>query len=106
MKNKLLGEASGYLGELGGIGRQLPNPYVLVGPTIRREAVLSSRIEGTLSGMDDLFFFEARPQEKPSWLARAARFYAIMGEKEKVLNLLEKERYHDIKASARVLSRF
>jgi len=63
---KLLGEASGYLGELGGVGRQLPNPYLLVGPAIRREAVLSSRIEGTLSGMDDLFFFEARPQEKPT----------------------------------------
>lgn len=65
---KLLGEASGYLGELGEVGRQLPNPYVLVGPAIRREAVLSSRIEGTLSGMDDLFFFEARPQEKPAKL--------------------------------------
>lgn len=63
---KLLGEASGYLGELGGVGRQLPNPYLLVGPAIRREAVLSSRIEGTLTGMDDLFFFEARPQEKPA----------------------------------------
>ncbi len=63
---KLLGEASGYLGELGGVGRQLPNPYMLVGLAIRGEAVLSSRIEGTLSGMDDLFFFEARPQEKPA----------------------------------------
>lgn len=63
---KLLGEASGYLGELSGVGRQLPNPYILVGPAIRREAVLSSQIEGTLSGIDDLFFFEARPQEKPA----------------------------------------
>ncbi len=63
---KLLGDASGFLGELGGVGRQLQNPYMLVGPAIRREAVLSSRIEGTLSGMDDLFFFEARPQEKPA----------------------------------------
>lgn len=75
---KLLGDASGYLGELGGIGRQLPNPYVLVGPAIRREAVLSSRIEGTLSGMDDLFFFEARPQGKPAKLdAREVHNYVV-----------------------------
>jgi Fic family protein len=56
---KLLAETERQIGELAGVGRMLPNPYLLVGPAIRREAVLSSRIEGTISGMEDLFFFEA-----------------------------------------------
>lgn len=56
---KLLAEAERLLGELAGVGRMLPNPYLLVFPAIRREAVLSSRIEGTISGMADLLFFEA-----------------------------------------------
>ena len=32
---------------LRGVGATLPNPYLLVAPFARREAVLSSRIEGT-----------------------------------------------------------
>lgn len=63
---KLLAEAERLLGELAGVGRMLPNPYLLVAPAIRREAVLSSRIEGTISGMDDLFFFEADPTAQPT----------------------------------------
>lgn len=63
---KLLSEAERWLGELAGVGRMLPNPYLLVTPAIRREAVLSSRIEGTISGMDDLFFFEADPATQPA----------------------------------------
>ena len=35
------------LGELAGLGRAMPNPHLLIGPFLRREAVLSSRIEGT-----------------------------------------------------------
>jgi Fic/DOC family N-terminal len=35
------------IGELAGVGRTLPNPEILTAPIIRREAVLSSRIEGT-----------------------------------------------------------
>lgn len=44
---RLLSEADRLLGELSGTGRLLPNPYLLISPYIRREAVLSSRIEGT-----------------------------------------------------------
>jgi len=40
------------LGELSGLGRLIPNPHLLINPYIRREAVLSSRIEGTKA---DLF---------------------------------------------------
>jgi Fic family protein len=62
---RLLSEARGILGELAGLGRMLPNPHLLVGPAIRREAVLSSRIEGTEAGLEDLYLFEADPAEPP-----------------------------------------
>jgi Fic family protein len=62
----LLSEADRLLGELSGTGRILPNPYLLIYPYIRREAVWSSRIEGTQSSLSDLFFFEAEEQEEPN----------------------------------------
>lgn len=61
----LLAEAGRLLGELSGTGRLLPNPYLLISPYIRREAVSSSAIEGTLASLSDLFFFEAAEPEKP-----------------------------------------
>lgn len=63
---RLLADAQLHLGELAGVGRMLPNPYLLIEPAIRKEAVLSSRIEGTQSGLDDLFFFEASPEDAPA----------------------------------------
>lgn len=62
---QLLSEADRLLGELSGTGRLLPNPYLLIAPYIRREAVSSSRIEGTQASLNDLFFFEAAKFEKP-----------------------------------------
>lgn len=60
-----LSEADRALSELAGIARTLPNPHLLIGPFIRREAVLSSRIEGTQAGLSDLLFFEASPITTP-----------------------------------------
>lgn len=54
-----LSEADLALGELSGMGRTLPNPHLLIRPFVRREAVLSSRIEGTESSLSDLLYFEA-----------------------------------------------
>lgn len=62
---RLLSEANINLGELSGAGQLLPNPHLLISPFIRREAVTSSRIENTQSGLDDLFFFEADQTEPP-----------------------------------------
>lgn len=62
---RLLSEADRLLGELSGTGRLLPNPYLLISPYIRREAVSSSRIEGTQASLSDLFFFEAAELEEP-----------------------------------------
>jgi len=57
----LVEEASHAVGNLKGAGGQLPNPLMLLRPFLRREAVLSSRIEGTLTSFSDLLFFEAAP---------------------------------------------
>lgn len=52
------------LGVLSGIGENLPNPHLLIYPFIRKEAVLSSRIEGTQSTFSDLLMFEATSREE------------------------------------------
>lgn len=49
-----LSQADQAVGELAGVGRQLPNPHLLIRPFISREAVLSSRIEGTVTRLDEL----------------------------------------------------
>ncbi|MEW6183033.1 MAG: Fic family protein [Bacillota bacterium] len=54
-----LSEADRAVGELAGMGRMLPNPHLLIKPFMRREAVLSSRIEGTRASLSDLYAFEA-----------------------------------------------
>jgi len=56
-----LSRADRRLAELAGAVRTLPNPHLLVAPFIRREAVLSSRIEGTQASLSDLFLHEAAP---------------------------------------------
>lgn len=55
----ILDQASHRLGILAGIGRRLPNPQLLIGPYLRREAVLSSRIEGTQTTLSDVYAAEA-----------------------------------------------
>lgn len=55
----LLSEADRSLGELAGMARTLPNPQLLIAPLRQREAVLSSRIEGTQASISDLAIYEA-----------------------------------------------
>lgn len=52
-------EADRRLSELAGTARTLPNPHLLIGPFSRREAVLSSKIEGTVASLSDLMSYEA-----------------------------------------------
>lgn len=76
----VLAEAERALGELSGIGRILPNPHMLVAPAVRHEAVLSSRIEGTHAGIEDLFFFEAEPESAadPSDVREVANYVTAL----------------------------
>jgi len=61
----VLSKADRGLSELSGIARTLPNPHLLIRPFMRREAVLSSRIEGTQASLSDLLFFEAATPAEP-----------------------------------------
>ncbi len=54
-----LSAADRMVGRLAGEGRRLPNPHLLVRPFVRREAVLSSRIEGTQATLGELLAAEA-----------------------------------------------
>lgn len=58
-----LSDADRALGEVAGLGRLLPNPHLLIQPLMRREAVLSSRIEGTQASLADLYAYEAAQLE-------------------------------------------
>ncbi|HWO65184.1 MAG TPA: Fic family protein [Umezawaea sp.] len=58
-----LSEADRSLGELSGVGRTLPSPQLFTRALLRREAVLSSRIEGTQATLSDLVLFEIERHE-------------------------------------------
>jgi Fic family protein len=59
--NKMI-QAQKSLGELKGLGRNIDNPNLFIRPFIRKEAVLSSRIEGTRTELIDLFAYEVDKQ--------------------------------------------
>ncbi len=54
-----LSRAERALGELSGVTGRLVNPYLLGSPLLRREAILSSRIEGTFATAEQLALLEA-----------------------------------------------
>src|SRR6266536_3172630 len=59
-----LSAADRALGQLAGAGQGLPNPHLISRVLLRREAVLSSRIEGTQASLSELVLFEVeQPRE-------------------------------------------
>jgi len=64
---KVLADANLALGELAGLGRTIPNPNLLINPFIRREAVLSSKIEGTQTQIEHLYAYEAGQLDIPGF---------------------------------------
>ena len=54
-----LSDADRLVGRLAGEGGRLPNPHILIRPFVRREAVLSSKIEGTQATLSELLAAEA-----------------------------------------------
>lgn len=59
-----IARASRLLGELNGIGRTLPDPYLLIRPLQVREALTSSSMEGTFTTVDQLLLLEAGGPER------------------------------------------
>ena len=60
----LLDAASRAVGLLAGVGETIPNTHLLIRPLTRREAVLSSRIEGTMASLSDVVSAEAGPPNR------------------------------------------
>ena len=60
----ILSKADRGIGALKSLSKLIPNPNLLVAPYVRKEAVQSSRIEGTQASLSDIFYYEAS-KEKP-----------------------------------------
>lgn len=56
---RVLSDADRLIGNLAGEGGRLPNPHVLMRPFVKREAVLSSKIEGTQATLGEILAAEA-----------------------------------------------
>lgn len=64
---ELLSKADTAIGRLSGISEALPNPDLFVAMYVRKEAVLSSQIEGTEASLEDVLEYES--ENKPKFLA-------------------------------------
>ncbi len=69
------GEASAALGGLSEIGRTIVNPYMVIRPLQRNEALRSSAMEGTFSTADDLALVEALSDASSNDSAREVHNY-------------------------------
>jgi Fic family protein len=56
---RLLADAEAALGTLAGVGQLVPNPHLLIRPYLLREALSSTRIEGTQASLLDVLEVEA-----------------------------------------------
>jgi Fic family protein len=68
------------VGRLAGEGQRLPNPHLLIRPFVRREAVLSSRIEGTQATLGELLAAEAGAvvERSPADLREVANYVVAL----------------------------
>jgi Fic family protein len=89
----LLSRADQSTGRLDGVSQILPNPNLFVAMYVRREAVLSSQIEGTQSTLDDVLAFE---------LDRFGR--GLPQDVEEVVNYVQAMNYGLVRLSALPLS--
>ena len=60
----LIGAANAGLAKFDGMLQSVRNPNILLSPLINKEAVLSSKIEGTQASMEDVLVYEADPKKK------------------------------------------
>ena len=77
---RALSDADRLIGRLAGEGGRLPNPHLLIRPFIRREAVLSSRIEGTQATLGELLAAEAGApvEQSPDDLREVANYVVAL----------------------------
>jgi Fic family protein len=77
---RALSDADRTIGRLAGEGGRLPNPHLLIRPFVRREAVLSSRIEGTQATLGELLAAEAGAavERSPADLREVGNYVAAL----------------------------
>ncbi|HSK75654.1 MAG TPA: Fic family protein [Thermoanaerobaculia bacterium] len=77
---RALSDADRAVGRLAGEGARLPNPHLLIRPFVRREAVLSSRIEGTQATLGELLAVEAGAsvERSPADLREVANYVTAL----------------------------
>ena len=75
---RLLGEAEAALGRLAGVGRLLPNPDLLIRPYLLREALSSTRIEGTQASMAEVFEADAAGETPNADVEEVVNYVAAM----------------------------
>ena len=87
---RVLSDADRLIGRLAGEGRRLPNPHLLIRPFIRREAVLSSRIEGTQATLGEILAAEvgAAVERSPADLREVANYVVALEHGAKRLGTL------------------
>jgi Fic family protein len=82
-----LSEADNALGLLQGLGKLIRDPELLVGPYLTREALASSRIEGTQASLSEVLKAEASGTEQPQSddVAEVARYLQATREGTRLL---------------------
>jgi len=74
----ILSQADIALGKLAGAAKRLPNPHLLIRPYLKKEAVLSSKIEGTQASLSDLFEAEIGAAEKTDDIKEVNQYVKAM----------------------------
>jgi Fic family protein len=69
-----LSDADAALGHLQGLGMLITDPSLLIGPYLRREALASSRIEGTQASLSDVFQSEIDADARNDDTAEVSRY--------------------------------
>jgi len=87
---RALSHADRLLGRLAGEGRRLPNPHLLIRPFVQREAVYSSRIEGTQATLGELLAADAGviPERSPEDLREVGNYVTALNHGLKRLETL------------------
>lgn len=77
---EILSKADTALGRLSGMSEALPNPDLFVAMYVRKEAVLSSQIEGTEASLEDVLEYESesRPKTLPNDVAEVVNYVKAM----------------------------
>lgn len=75
---RLLAEAESALGQLAGVGRLLPNPDLLANPYLLREALSSTRIEGTQASIAEVLENRAAGEEPNADIEEVLNYVGAM----------------------------